>query len=220
MAANKLLTWTFRAGVAAALAGVGLTQFFFTVDAGERAVVLNQLAGLKKKIYGEGMHFRVPVIDSPKIFEVRTNWSSISSISGTKDLQMANIVLRILYRPNAKFLREIFLKLGQNYHERILPSISNEVLKAVIARYNADQLLTQRERVSLEIKKEMLVRAKDFNIIIDDVAITELTFGDVFTRAIEGKQIAQQNAERYPFPESLVPSTSSPRTKNSKRPTS
>lgn len=196
MAANKLLTWMTRIGIAAAAAGVGVTQFFFTVDAGERAVVLNQLQGLKKKIYGEGMHFRVPVIDDPKIYEIRTNWKTMSSITGTKDLQMANIVLRVLYRPDIKYLREIFLKLGEDYSERILPSIVNEVLKAVIARYNAEQLLIEREKVSQEVKKELIVRAKDFNLFIDDVAITDLTFGEVFTSAIERKQVAQQNAER------------------------
>lgn len=197
MAANKLLTWTFRAGTAAVAAGIGVTHFFFTVDGGERAVIFDRIQGVKHKIYGEGMHFRIPIIQDPQIFDIKTNWSSLASISGTKDLQMANVVLRILYRPDPERLRKIFLELGLNYQERVLPSITNEVLKSVIARYNADQLLTQREKVSAEIMRELTLRAKEFNIIIDDVAITELTFGEVFTKAIEGKQIAQQRAEKY-----------------------
>jgi len=196
MAANKLLTWAMRGGIAAVCTGIGLTQFFFTVDAGERGVVLNQFIGLKKKIYGEGMHFRVPIIDNPTIYEIRTNWRTFSSISGTKDLQIAKIVLRILYRPDARFLREIFLKLGRDYNERVLPSITNEVLKAVIARYDADQLLNDRERISQEIKKEMSVRARDFYILIDDIAVADLSFGEAFTNAIERKQTVQQEAEQ------------------------
>lgn len=196
MAANKLLTWTCRAGVAAAVAGVGLTQFFFTVDAGERGIVFDRLRGVKQKVYGEGMHFMIPMIHSPKIFEIRTNYSLIPSMSGTKDLQIAKMALRILYRPREQNLPNIFLKLGLNYADRVLPSLTNEVLKAVIARYNADQLLTQRAKVSAEIGKELTARAKEFDIIVDDVAITDLTFGEIFTHAIEGKQIAQQEAER------------------------
>ena len=64
------------------------------------------------------------------------------------DMQMVNIGLRVLYRPEANKLHEIYRFLGLDYDGRVLPSIVNEVLKVVVARYNANQLLTQREQVS------------------------------------------------------------------------
>merc|ERR1711893_243411 len=80
-----------------------------------------------------------------------------------------------------------------------LPSIANEVLKPVIAKFDAAELITQRTRVSQKITQELEERAEKFNILIDDISITHLTFGREFNQAVEFKQVAQQEAERARF---------------------
>lgn len=89
--------------------------------------------------------------------------------------------------------------LGQDYDERVLPSIGNEVLKAIVAQFDAAELITQREAVSNRIRSDLLKRAAEFNIALEDVSITHMTFGREFTKAVEEKQIAQQEAERARF---------------------
>ena len=89
--------------------------------------------------------------------------------------------------------------LGVDYDERVLPSIGNEVLKAIVAQFDAAELITQREAVSDRIRSDLLRRAQEFNIALEDVSITHMTFGKEFTKAVEEKQIAQQEAERARF---------------------
>merc|ERR1712151_944902 len=104
--------------------------------------------------------------------------------------------LRVLWRPVIEKLPQLYRELGLDYDERVLPSITNEVLKAVVAQYNAEELLTKRDQVSEKIRLSLTKRARDFNLIIEDVAITHLQFGVEFSRAIEQKQVAEQEAER------------------------
>ena len=86
-----------------------------------------------------------------------------------------------------------------DYDDRILPSIAPEILKAIVAQYDAEQLITKREQVSREISETLVERAGQFNLNVTDVSITHLTFRKEFERSIEHKQIAQQDAERQKF---------------------
>merc|ERR1712212_1477516 len=76
---------------------------------------------------------------------------------------------------------------------------TNEVLKAVVAEFDAGELITQREIVSQGVNDELTKRSSQFGVILDDISITHLTFGREFTTAVEMKQVAQQEAEKARF---------------------
>mmetsp|Transcript_2051 Transcript_2051/g.4748 ORF Transcript_2051/g.4748 Transcript_2051/m.4748 type:complete len:278 (-) Transcript_2051:131-964(-) len=197
--ADKALTALSRLGLG--LGGLAMipSLCLFDVDGGQRAVVLNMLTGIEEKVRGEGTHFKVPWLHQPKMYNIRVRPKLIQTTTGTKDLQMVTIHVRMLFKPDVAGLPTIHKSLGEDYDERVLPSIANEVMKATIAQYNAESLLTQREQVSKEIREAIVARASNFNILMDDVAITHLTYGKEFARAIEEKQVAQQEAERQKF---------------------
>jgi len=161
--------------------------------------MFNRATGVEAAVKKEGAHLRIPIYQWPIIMDVRTMPRTITSVTGTKDLQSVSLSLRVLSRPNVDKLSTIFTRLGENFNERVLPSVGNEVLKAVVAKFNADELLTLRERVSAEIKEAMMARCKGFDLILDDVSITHLTFSPEFAKAIEAKQVAEQMAERAKF---------------------
>mmetsp|Transcript_50127 Transcript_50127/g.92528 ORF Transcript_50127/g.92528 Transcript_50127/m.92528 type:complete len:280 (+) Transcript_50127:107-946(+) len=197
--ADRVLTMISRAGLGIAGLAAIPASCLFDVDGGQRAVILNMFTGVEDKVRGEGTHFKIPWVMRPKLYNIRIRPKLIQTTTGTKDLQTVTIHCRMLFRPDVQGLPHIHKTLGEDYDERVLPSIANEVLKATIAQYNAEQLLTQREQVSKEIREAITKRATQFNILMDDIAITHLMYGKEFAKAIEEKQVAEQEAERQKF---------------------
>jgi len=189
----------YTAAIPLAIGASFLQQSIYDVKGGTRAVIFDRYSGVKDTVVNEGTHFLIPWLQKSIIYDVRTKPRNISTTTGSKDLQMVSLTLRVLHRPEVQQLPKIYQNLGQDYDERVLPSIGNEVLKSIVAQFDAAELITQREAVSNRIRSDLLKRAQEFNIALEDVSITHMTFGKEFTRAVEQKQIAQQDAERARF---------------------
>ncbi|CAO2585095.1 Prohibitin 1, partial [Lemmus lemmus] len=110
----------------------------------------------------------LPWVEKPIIFDCLS--------TGSKDLQKVSITLCILFR------------IGEDYDERVLPSITTETLTSVVARLDAGKLITQPELVSRQVSDDLTERAATFGLILDE-----------FTEAVEAKQVTQQEAEKARF---------------------
>lgn len=198
---NNLLNRMIKVGGFLMLGGLGLAPLTFIVEGGQRALMFDTITGrgVTEKVLGEGLHFRIPFLYEPIIFSVRLNPVVIETKTPARDLQNIDITVRILEKPDVDSLRKLYLDQRQNYAQRILPNLTHETVKAVVSKYNPDQLIMQRENVSLEIRQGLVNKAKEFNIIIQDVAIIHIEFSKEYRQAIENKQVSQQMAERAKF---------------------
>jgi len=192
-------------GALGGLAYVG-QDCVFTVESGHRAIMYNRIGGINDHKYDEGFHLRMPWFQRPIVYETRTRQKEFrGQRTGTKDLQTVAINLRVLYRADKENLPKLYREVGPSddsygelpgFDSNVLPSIVQETLKSIVAVYNADLLVTKREDVSQQIRDDLSARASDFGIVIDDVAITDFSFSQQYSEAVERKQIAQQESQR------------------------
>jgi prohibitin 2 len=181
------------------ITGYTLYNGIYFVPGGYAAVKFNAITGLQNKTYGEGAHLALPYIETPVVMSIRNRPTEVTTQSGSRDLQMISMAVRVLYKPQEANLHLIYRNLGVDFDEKVLPSLINEIIKSVIAQFNASELLTKRPEVSSRISALLKERARYFHIDISDVAITQMSFGKEYTAAVEAKQVAQQMAERAKF---------------------
>ena len=106
---------------AGAAALYGVNQSMYTVDGGHRAIMFNRLGGIQDYSMTEGLHLRIPWFQYPIIYDIRARPRKITSPTGSKDLQMVNISLRVLSRPDSQNLPSVHRELGQDFDEKVSP---------------------------------------------------------------------------------------------------
>ncbi|KAL7000491.1 hypothetical protein U1Q18_001643 [Sarracenia purpurea var. burkii] len=131
---------------------------------------------------------------APNFFNIRPNPYTSTTIAHSKDLQEVCVIIRVLSHPDVTQLPRIYKMLGPMYEQKVLPSIGNEALKAAVDEFTADELYFPR--VTALIREKLIPRAKNFDIIIDDVAIIHLSYGSEFSDAVERTQVAKQEVEK------------------------
>src|ERR687892_2418024 len=164
------------------------------VDAGNRGVLLNFGAVDVSRSLDEGIHFVVPIRDNVVQMEVRTQKITEDTVSASQDLQDVSTQVALNYHLDPDNAQVVYRQLGIDYANRVIVPAIQESVKQVTARFNAEELITQRESVKTEIEQQIRARLAAYNIIVDTISITEFQFSPEFVRAVEAKVAAQQRA--------------------------
>jgi len=163
------------------------------VPVGYRGVKL-RLGNTTGGIYQQGMNFRIPFVDQSKDIEIRTQKESVKAVSASKDLQSveAEVALNFSLDPNK--IVDLYQTVGEEFKERIIAPVLQEAIKAITAKYTAEELITKRGQVSDDIRAMLTEKLTPRGIVAEDFNIVNFNFSDSFNEAVERKVTAEQNA--------------------------
>lgn len=168
-------------------------ESFTVIQSGHRGVVV-QLGAVKPKVLEEGLHFKLPFVQEIVQIEVRVQKAESNASAASKDLQIVTTNMAVNFHIDPSSVNKLYQNVGMDYKARIVDPAIGESLKAVTARYTAEQLISKRSEVSQQVKEILNKKLGTYSMILDEINITEFKFSDEFNRAIEQKQIAEQQA--------------------------
>ena len=163
------------------------------IGAGERGVVLN-FGAVQDEVLNEGIHFIVPVAQSVVRLDVKIQKVKVDAASSSSDLQDVDMSIALNHHIMPDKANLVYQTIGVEYKDRIIDPAIQEVIKAVSAKYTAEELITKRPAVSREMQEALKARLLPSNISVDAFSIINFSFSQTFTDAIEAKQTAEQNA--------------------------
>lgn len=165
----------------------------FQIESGTKGLVFTN--GSLNKVANEGLHFKVPFIQTIKKVDVTTQSVESPRLkSSSKDLQDVSSSINVNYRFDVNNLIEIYEQTRFDVDERIIKPRIQEVLKSVSAKYTAEELIQKRPQVKQEIDVILKEELAKYHVIVEDVQLTNFNFSETFNQAIEAKQTEVQNA--------------------------
>lgn len=173
---------------------------FVVVNAGERGVVM-QFGKVQDRVLDEGIHSIMPIVTSVKRLSVRVQQNSFNADAASKDLQKVTTDLAINWHIDAAQVNKVYQRIGDEEQivSRIITPAVSEVLKAATAKKTAEEIITRRTDLKAEIDNALKTRLVDYGVIVDDISLVDFAFSPEFNKAIERKQIAEQEAKQAEF---------------------
>ncbi|MBD2453129.1 prohibitin family protein [Nostoc sp. FACHB-87] len=170
------------------------------VNAGERGVLM-KFGEVQEQILGEGLHLIIPVVNTVEKISVRVQKQEISTEAASKDLQDVFTDVALNWHIIPEEVNTIFQQIGnrENIISRIINPAIEEVLKAIIAQYTAEEIITKRGDVKLGLDSALTTRLRSYHLAVDDISLVHVHFSERFSEAVEAKQIAEQEAKKAEF---------------------
>ena len=187
-----------KGGIVAAVAAVVVLGIIVLVSstaivpAGSTGVVTT-FGKVSETTYSEGFHLKIPFAQEVEIISNKIQVYETDASAVSKDLQTVNSKIAVNFRVRSDASASIFKNIGRDYQQVILMPAVQESMKAISAKYTAEQLITERNQVGAEIKEQLEAKVSDYGIQIEKFNIVNFDFSAEFNSAIEQKQVAEQN---------------------------
>jgi regulator of protease activity HflC (stomatin/prohibitin superfamily) len=180
---------------------IGIIFFpFALVNAGERGVLM-KFGEVQETILGEGLHLIIPLVNTVKNLSVRVQNQEISAEASSKDLQDVFTDVALNWHIIPEEANKIFQQIGDEKQviDKIISPAVEEVLKAVMAKYTAEEIITKRGEVKASVDDLLTARLLNYYIDVDDISLVHVHFSQRFSDAVEAKQIAEQEAKQADY---------------------
>ena len=162
------------------------------VPAGSTGVVMT-LGKVNDNVMQEGLNFKIPFVQTVSVVNNKIQDVEVDAPAVSKDLQTINSVIAVNYRIGLDSSANIYKNIGQDYQTVLLLPAVQESIKSVTAKYTAEELITMRAQVGVEIKSSLEEKVNEYGIVIEKFNIVNFDFSAEFNSAIEAKQVAEQN---------------------------
>lgn len=165
---------------------------FIVIPAGHTGVVVT-FGSVSENVLQEGIHLKIPFAQSVEQIDNRIVKLEVSTEAFSKDLQTITTVLAVNYRISKSMSYSIYKEVGGGFEDVIVIPAVNEVLKAVVAKYTASDLVASRSVVSTELDTQLDEMLNKRGIFVEDFNIIDWDFSPEYIAAVEAKQVAEQN---------------------------
>jgi regulator of protease activity HflC (stomatin/prohibitin superfamily) len=166
---------------------------FYIISAGERGILLT-FGNPDMSPKTEGLHFKIPIVQSVVKMDIKTQKYEADASAASKDLQTVTSKIATNYHLQSDSVPVIYKEIGLDYSSRVIQPLEQEIVKSITAKFTAEELITKREEVRIEIKQLLYERLLPRGIVIEEVSITNFDFSPEFNKAIEAKVTNQQAA--------------------------
>src|SRR6476661_4694832 len=170
---------------------VVMSESVVVVQAGHRGVVL-YVGAVENRVLGEGVHFIVPFAEQVIQLEVRTLKFQADASAASNDLQEVQTTIALNYHISPSQANIIYQQLGADYADRIIAPTIQESVKASVAKFNAEDLITKRATAKAVIDQSIANTLTARNIVVETVFITDFKFSQAFATQVESKVVAFQ----------------------------